>query len=296
MTKSMCYNKKLTIAVATFNRPKEVIRAIASCLPFDSGNVEMIIWDNHSEKCNSVIVKKYCEESIYPIKYCYSSKNLGPGGGKNAAWLLCDSEYVFIMDDDAIIGSSNFFDKIIEYMDKHREAGAAYVNIHEPSTGHNYNCRIKNCKNGVVRTLAYVGGGHIIRRNCYPKVNLYPTDFMFGSEEVYASLIIWDSGQEVHEISDLSVIHLPTASNRIVGKERDLKIIVSAYVVKKTLYPIFLAPVCDFMFILRKKKNNLDTIECEQLIKNYSKVKAEERINLKTIAMLVQLFGIINLI
>lgn len=288
---------KLSIIIVTYNRPMEVIRAIKSCLPFDINSTEMIIWDNHSEKGNSMIVKKYCTDCHLPIRYFYSEYNLGPGGGRNAAWLKCDSEYVFTMDDDAVIGSRDFFERIVEYMDCHKEAGAAYVNIEEPDTGHIYKCLIRDQVNSVVRTLAYVGGANIIRRSLFPQENLYPTDFMFGSEETYASLIIWDNAQEVHEIGDLTVLHLPTAHNRVLGKERDLQIIVSAYLVKKALYPVCLIPLCRLVLVLRIYKNKLNRIECKQLIKKYSDIVAEKRICMKTLINLCKRFGgLINLL
>lgn len=287
---------RLSIVIVTYNRPMEVIRSIKSCLPFDIDSTEMIILDNHSKEENSIIVRNFCNNCDIPIRYYYSERNLGPGGGKNAAWLKCDSEYVFIMDDDAVIGSPDFFNKIVEYMDYHKEAGAAYVNIEESGTGHIYKCLMREQVNDVIRTLAYVGGGHIIRKSTFPQVNLYPTDFMFGSEEVYASLIVWDNAQEVHEIKDLTVLHLPTSHNRVLGKERDLKIIVSAYLVKKALYPVCLIPLCRLVLELRIYKNELNRIECRKLISKYSEIEAEKRVCLKTIINLCKEFGFVNLL
>ncbi len=288
--------KKIAIIIVTYNRPNEVKRAIVSCMPLDEKDVELIVWDNHSNKQNREKVESFCNDYKFPIKYFYSENNLGPGGGKNAAWLKSNAEYVFIMDDDAVIGTNDFFDKLISYMDKHTEAGAAYVNIYEPATKHNYNCKIKIEEENIVKPLAFVGGGHVIRKEIFPQKNLYPSNFMFGAEELYASLIIWDAGYEIHEIENLQVLHLPTANNRVLGKERDKNILIASFLVKTFLYPKSLHLICYLLLRVKLIKNQISWKQCKALIIDYQNFIAESRISANTILWLIQKYGIKNVL
>lgn len=288
--------KRLSIVIVTYNRPYEVIRAIESCLINIPNNSEIIIWDNGSSEKNREIVQNKCESINFPIKYYYSKENLGPGGGKNAGWKLTTGKYVFIMDDDAIIETEYLLDKFITYMEKNESVGAAYVNIYEPLTNWIYRCELSKKIENQIQAVSFVGGGHIIRKSAFPQENLYPTKFMFGSEELYASLLIWNAGYEIHEVDTLRVLHLPTASNRILDRERDKKILVSSFIVKKMLYPIWLLPVLTIFFRLRIKKNGIRYVECKKLIEENSNNGIHRRISFATLFGLMLKFGFFPLL
>lgn len=288
--------KRLSIIIVTYNRANEVVRAINSCLRNIISDSEIIIWDNGSDESNKRTVELACNSSGFPIRYYYSKENLGPGGGKNAAWKVSCGEYVYIMDDDAVIESKNFFEELVIYMDENEHVGASYVNIYEPSTNWTYKCELKQNQNGLIHTLSFVGGGHIIRKSAFPQENLYPTKFMFGSEEFYASLLLWNAGYEIHEVNRLTVLHLPTATNRMLGKERDKMILVSSYIVKKMLYPVYILPVVTLLFRVRIKKNNIKYSECKKLIEENINNGVQERLLGRTIWKLMKKFGVIPLI
>lgn len=289
-------NIKLSIAIITYNRPSELKRALQSCRVYDK-NVEIIVWDNNSSIENRVEIEKYCLESEGRIKYFYSETNLGVAGGRNAVWKKCKGQYVFFLDDDAVIQSEKFFTRIISYMDKYKYVGAASVNLKEPSTNSDHNCKVrKEIKNGPTLIWCFVGGAHIIRKKAVPIENLYPEKLVFGAEEMYTSFLLWNSGYEIHEISELIVFHLPSSAHRIIGKERDKNFLINQYIVKKLVYPHFLFFMSYIMFRLRLKKNKISFLECKNLLKERYNKKEKHNISFLCWLKLVKKFGLASLI
>lgn len=284
---------ELSIIIVTFNRPNEVIRALQSCRVSNT-NYEIIVWDNNSSNDNSLIVSNFCRNSNAPIRYYKSTENLGAGGGKNQAWLKSRGKYVLIMDDDAEIHNENYIESMLEFMKNHPNCAASYSNIYEPDTNHYYDCefRKKNNSSNEEEVLAFVGGSHIINKLFFPNKNLYPECINFGSEELYASLLIWDSGYSVLKNDKLEILHLPTSVNRHLGKERDRIFIASSYVVKKLLYPKYLLPLVYICFRIHLFKNRISVSEVKSILGKASKNVAESKITTKTLVMLAVKFGL----
>ncbi|HJB45124.1 MAG TPA: glycosyltransferase [Candidatus Mediterraneibacter surreyensis] len=288
---------KLSIAIITYNRPVEVKRAIKSCYTDDVENTEIIIWDNNSIEQNRKEVEKYCLECGNKVKYFFSKKNLGVAGGRNAAWKQCNGEYVFFLDDDAIIYSKDFFVKLISYMDNHRYVGAASVDIKEPSTNTNHNCKFRmTIDSGETIIWCFVGGAHIVKKEALNLEKLYPQRLMFGSEEMYTSFLLWNNGYEIHEVSELVVLHLPSTVNRIEGKERDKNFLTNQYIVKHLVYPVELRLICYCFFRIRLLKNKIKYKECKSLIKERYDARDKKTITFKCWFGLVKKFGLLPLI
>ncbi len=283
---------KLSVSIITYNRPNELIRAVNSCFPLDI-DYELLIWDNHSTPENSAVVREFCTHSPFNIRYFYSDKNLGVGGGRDALWRLCRGEYIFTLDDDAVIASPNFFQELISYMDARPLVAVAYPCIYEPSTGKTYECEYQH-KNpqGDIETFIYQGGAHLLRRDAVLRENLYPTGSVFGGEEMYASLLFWNDGYAIHQVKDLLVHHLPTAANRHLGKERDKLFIIASYSVKKLLFPVILQPAIFLLFLLHLAKNTFwYDRECRRIVKAVYRKEEAIRIHYRCLTTLARKFG-----
>jgi len=101
---------KLSIAIITFNRKTELLRAIDSCIDNRIEDMEFVIVDNHSTDGTKEEVERYFHEKKSKYQYIYMNKNLGVAGGRNKAMEMANGEYVFFLDDDAIIETEQFFD------------------------------------------------------------------------------------------------------------------------------------------------------------------------------------------
>ena len=156
---------KISIMIITYNRKEELLRALNSCLKNWKEYLEVVIVDNNSSDNTQIAVEDYLKKNKVRYKYFYSNKNLGISAGRNKAFELCEGEYVFCLDDDAVIVTNNFFEKLYEKMSL-TDAVAASVQIYEPATdrqlkGYTYEI------NGELRALSYIGAAHVLKSNFF---------------------------------------------------------------------------------------------------------------------------------
>lgn len=294
---------KLTIAIITYNRKIELLRAIESCVDKIIKGTEFVIVDNHSIDGTKEEVEKYFLKRNIEYQYIYEYENLGVAGGRNKAMSLARGEYVFFLDDDAVIETEHFFEVICSKMDAATNIVAAAVEIYEPSTNRvlgskKYEITYDENFKGT-RVISYNGGAHILRKDFYYK-RLYPDKLLFGSEELYASLTAVKEGKVVAYFGDLRVLHLPSRSNRVSGKERDVNIIINTYIIRKLCYPKIVVPILNVFLILRIYKNRITEVKnIKDLIELYNTrydKKYENRMNLITFIKLIKAVGLPNLI
>ena len=250
---------KLSIIIITCNRKRELLKAIQSVeeevLKMDA---EIIIIDNASTDGTRELVEKYLELNTVPYKYFYSNENLGVAGGRNLSVTLSDGDYMFFLDDDAEVVSKDFFKTLLKYMRMNPDVIAASVNIQEPLNNTNLNTEFSYTdKNNLLLIASYCGCAHILRKNFWNDKPLYPDKLIFGSEEMYASNVIWAQGKLVARFDDLVVNHFPSPINRYSGKERDINFLVNQYIIKCLTYPIITLGIVRVFFVLHLLKNGL---------------------------------------
>lgn len=249
---------KLSIVFITYNRKHELIRAIHSCLKNKIDDMEIIVYDNHSEDGTQEEVEELFKKNNVDYRYIYSATNTGVAFARAKGFELAKGEYVFFLDDDAYIETPNFFEELCHILDKDEKVGAIVPEIYQPYDNRylsSENCKICKHKDEEL-VLNYIGGAHIIRKSVFDNNQLYPLYLKFGSEEFYAGLHIYKSGYKILFERDLVVIHEPSNINRYDGKKRDINIILNYYVVKKLCYPICFRLIENVVFLLRLFKHN----------------------------------------
>lgn len=289
---------KLSIAVITNNRKKELLRALLSCKNninylINSSDIEYVIVDNASNDNTEEFIKSNVD--IDNLIYKYSTVNLGVAGGRNLAFGLCSGEYVFFLDDDAVLSSENFFDSIILFMDKHPKIVAASPNIQEPLTHTNLNSKSKCEEKQLNLILSFCGCAHILRRDFYSNKILYPNNLKFGSEELYASLQAYACDKLIVEYDDVKVEHYPSVINRCDGDERKFNFIFNQYLIKKFLYPKQVMCLTWGCYCLHKIKNGFYKKKWRELAKQYYIERYDRacisRISIKHWIKIIKKFG-----
>ena len=98
---------KLSIAVVTMNRVKQLIEALQSCIdciiPEDT---EFVIIDNASTDDTAVAVEQFFVNHRYYYYYERLEENIGCGNGRNYAYSKSHGDYIYFLDDDAYIDTS----------------------------------------------------------------------------------------------------------------------------------------------------------------------------------------------
>lgn len=257
---------ELSIAFITRNRKKELTRAIESCMMDLPSSFEIIIVDNGSTDDTRETIEKILS-GVCEYKYIYSSKNLGVAGARNEAFKNASGEYVFFLDDDAIIASKDFWNQLLLYMKNNTEIVAASVDIQEPENGTDLNCNYNYKTRGITQIPYFCGCAHIMRSSFYKQFNrLYPPNLMFGSEEFYPSNLAWKYHYLVAEMPDLRVEHYPSTVNRHAGKDRDIDLIINQYIIKRLNYPLCVQPLVWMFYQMHIVKNGFRGKEWEEII------------------------------
>ena len=78
----------LSIAIPTWNRYEEVVRAIESIPLVNYNDVEIIVCDNNSEKNISELLRSYCMQNP-KIKFFENDTNIGMTKNWNKALKFC---------------------------------------------------------------------------------------------------------------------------------------------------------------------------------------------------------------
>lgn len=292
---------QISVLIITYNRKKELERAVLSAARNKNDKIEIVIVDNNSTDGTEELVREMQKTVDIPIEYFKMEVNLGVAGGRNEGFKRCRGKYLFSLDDDAEIISDNFFGELYKYMEEHKDTIAASVRCFEPSTNRIIKGEtIPPNPQIACEELTYIGGAHILRRSFWEKEGqLYPKQLKYGSEELYASLIIWDRGKKIEYIPTLTVHHLPSKINRQSTSSRDINILINALLIRKLTYPPALLPLLYILFYIRLYKNKLATGNIRMIrktIKERYDPKEKNRIKLFTIIKLAKKYGINNLI
>jgi len=247
---------KLTIAFITKDRCNELIKALHSCFAQNFGEVQYVVVDNGSLDGTRDYLRELDNKNLINLKTYYSKDNLGVAGGRNKAMELADGEYVFFLDDDAVIESENLFTIICKYMDENNQVGALALKTYEEITKRYLKgALVKYTAGSLVDTLQYIGCAHVLRKAIFENQKLYPSRLGYGSEELYASLRIWKRGYLIKYLNDVMIRHIPSPSNRLSEREREYNILTNIYVVKMLTYPFVFRLITKLVFIARLAKN-----------------------------------------
>lgn len=286
--------EKISIVIITYNRSKELERAVMSCI-LNSEDIgkEIIIIDNASTDDT----RRLCEGLVneYPniCKYFGMETNLGVDGGRKLGFKLATNNIVFFLDDDAIIVTENFFEKLLDIFNKNSECMCLAPQIYQPIDGTHLQGEIFVNKDRQKEMFSFIGAAHAFRKKFWENKELYPENLMFGSEELYASLNIRKNNKRILFAEELLVHHLPSFINRQKGTERAYNINLNIYLIRKMYYPICVHPILTVLFILRSIKNKclfIDRLK-EDIKKRYQK-RYFNRMNMKEFLGMCQILPV----
>ena len=303
MKKDVTGNKKgniiLSIVLVTYNRKNECIRCLKSIICNYDPSYELIIVDNCSNDGTEEEVKNFTE-NIENFKYIKLDCNYGPSYGKNIGFKNSAGKYIYFIDDDAYINNN---EKVLMYLikmlDDNKEIGAISNCIYdtlkkkrlEPTKSKNSNM-----------ILYFQGGSHIIRKEAIEGKDLYPDGFEYGSEELFASLRIYNKGYNIIEDYTYTIIHSPSKITSTSKEKRIYGYIVNRACFKFILYPKGIRPILYLVFVLKIIKNY--GLSLELLTTSMKRVRyclrlpryKNYRISYNTIFKMIKLFGIKNII
>lgn len=249
---------KLTIGLVTMNREQQVAEAIKSCLNSHlPSETEFVVIDNASTDNTETVVKAILDSSGYPYIYHKTVSNIGAGGGRTLYYEKSTGEYIYGMDDDAVIdfeNNPNFFVKAIAIMDRHSDIATLATQIYDTAWQANRQTICgKEIYPGVYKCKMFCGGSHFLRKSFFD-ASPYLSN-RYGYEELPPSLMAIDAGMINAFCPDLIAIHKPAINKWDRKDDKNLEYLIIEcgvpYAIKRTMYPIVCAP---FIWLVYKKR------------------------------------------
>ncbi len=294
---------KLSIAIITMNRSEQLYEALESCIVCNlPESVEFAILDNASTDDTKKVIDAF--KNKYPqfeVNYYYSSENLGVGGGRSKIFELSKGEYVYFLDDDAIIDEKckdTFFLESISFLEKHEKVASLTTDIKEENFDfkRTEGQERENIEGYPLRFI-YLGFSHFLKRKCFD-IPLY-FDIKYGNEEYLPSIRAIDKGY-VHVFDkNINIIHKPKVNKWIDGSNRMRDVLISGaavvYATKKLLYPIVFHPI---LYLGYKKRCSMylkeyvgAQKEADKMVKEIIKKYYFKKIRFSTVIKMYKQFG-----
>ena len=295
---------KLTIALVTMNREKQLINALHSCLSCELPNqTEFVIVDNCSTDNTEKLVKEFFSSCSYPYIYEKQLKNIGAGAGRNRYFELASGEYVYSMDDDAVIDfrtNPDFFIKAIKIMDENPKIVALATQIYDEAWKSNrLEISGKKLFDDVYLCKMFCEGSHFLRKNFFDKDPYLPNKY--GYEGLPPSLKIWNEQHINAFCPNLLAIHQPKVNKWDYKQNENHDLLINEcvvpYAIKRMMYPKICQPLLKCTFDIRKKKYLKNIPQAENKVKSMvgdflTNYKLDYRISVKTIVALYKNFGV----
>lgn len=249
---------KLSICVITMNRAAQLREALESCLACElPEKTEFVIIDNASTDDTEATVHTTLEHCGYRYYYEKLAENLGVGGGRNYAYEKACGEYVYMLDDDAVIDCENdpsFFAGAINLLDRHTDIVTLTTQIYDTAWGKN---RVEiggpKIAEGLYKCLMFCGGSHFLRKSFYTEAPYLPNKY--GYEEIPPSLRAMNAGKINAFCPDLLIIHKPAVNKWDWNDEKNHALLVKGialpYAIKKMMYPRLVRP---FLTLANKRR------------------------------------------
>lgn len=295
---------KLSIALVTMNREEQLAKAINSCLSCElPEKTEFVIVDNCSDDNTETIVKELFASCKYPYIYEKQQTNIGAGAGRNRYFQLASGEYIYGMDDDAVIDfktNPDFFTRAIRMMDDNLKIAALATQIYDEAWRAN-RLEIKGRKisNELYLCKMFCEGSHFLRKNFFKNDPYLPNKY--GYEGLPPSLKIWNEGYINVFCPTLLVLHQPKVNKWDYDKEQNFDLLIKEcaipYAIKSMMYPKIFHPILKISLMKRKNKYLKNIPESATKLKNVivdykEKYKLSYVVNVKTVIALYRNFGV----
>ena len=294
---------KLTIAILTMNRSEQMREAIQSCLNSAlPENTQFVVVDNASTDDTQSVIENMKQKFPYDLVYHKEEENRGVGGGRTIAFDLSEGEYVYFLDDDAVISSESakdFFVKTVEYMDKYPKVASVTTQIHDEIFGDS-RTNLMSDKEYEGKKLAffYLGGSHFLRKSCFSSPLYF--NIKYAGEEYAPSIKAIDRGFVHTYDGSISITHKPKVNKWVDGTDRmrniQIRCAAVVYATKKILYPTVFLPVLWAGYMKRcniyLKEYPGAKKEADAMVREICRANKSKKVRVKTVLNMYKTFGL----
>lgn len=189
---------KVSVLIATTDRPAELDRCLVSLDRQDYPPAEIIILDNAS----SVTAQPSAHQLSDRIKIIVSDTRLGVAESRNLLFASANGDICFVIDDDAWLDRPDALSALLPYFDD-PTVGAVATRIENHVDSETVTLapfsqarrrRDPNLLKTVQKVSYFVGGGFCIRRSILASTGNFDPAFEYAHEELDLSYRIINSG------------------------------------------------------------------------------------------------------
>lgn len=211
--------KDISVITVNYNTADLIRGCIESVLRQSDCNYEMIVVDNASSDNSVSVLNDYKDR----ITFVSNTHNLGFGKANNQAFKLSRGRYLFLLNPDAVLLSSNDLQNAVRYMDENLAFGLVGTRIIDSQQNHivtisDHYPRQKQTSVDFSKLpgkwATVLGASMIIRRDVFDAVDGFDEDFFLYAEETDLCLRIRKQGYHIGYANDISVLHIGGASER----------------------------------------------------------------------------------
>ena len=220
---------KLSIAVVTMNRVKQLIEALQSCIdciiPEDT---EFVIIDNASTDDTAVAVEQFFVNHRYYYYYERLEENIGCGNGRNYAYSKSHGDYIYFLDDDAYIDTltTQIYD-LVWKKDRVDSIGPKIAD-------------------DLYKVYMFCGGSHFLKKDFFKNTRPYYAN-KYGYEEIFPSLSVYNEGFVNAFTSELLIIHNPLVNKWSEKSKGGIRLaatgMAQTFLMRSALFPVLLKPL-----------------------------------------------------
>jgi GT2 family glycosyltransferase len=217
--------RRLDIGIASYGKPELLARTVAAVQKCSVTDWRMFIVDNpHPTRDMRELISGLADRDkrIVPV---FLPANIGYAGAVNTLFSRAETEYIAYLDDDAIINTMAWDEKLCGYLDRYHEIGVMFPN------GGAY-----QIDRGAYTEIMWAAGfAWVMNRMCasdlqsdcmHGRVGAYPVesgvfDETLGhQEEADAAQRVRMAGWKCAATLEVSVSHMATATNDPASVER----------------------------------------------------------------------------
>ena len=197
----------VSVVILNWNRKDEIRSSIESVFRQTYNNFEVIVVDNNSTDGSREMLDNF-ELDIRLIKL---DENKGVAGGRNVGIKAAKGEFIFFLDDDAVINTLDGLELLINKMCEKPKIGVICCKIINYHTKDIENFYFKRSERKNTDREFYVtdfsGGASIIRRSVIDQAGSYREDSLRQMEEADLSYRILDAGYYILYYPKVAVLH-----------------------------------------------------------------------------------------
>lgn len=191
------FNPLVSVIIVNLNRKEDLRECIKSILKQDYPNIETIVVDNFSTDGSPEMIANEFPE----VRLIRLDRNLGCPGGRNIGILNARGDFVFFVDNDAVL-KSDCISQLVNFILKDNKIGAITPNVINFFTKKE---RPLFKDKNLYHKILYLGtfyGNSLVRKEVFKRC-LFPKDYMYGGEESYVSYQMLES--------KYTIVYLPSA-------------------------------------------------------------------------------------